>query len=198
MQPFLCPTSWQVTEAWHSPHRKRRPALWDPGWTRGNRSCHIWRQPKEGQTAALRPLTSPCLFTCLSAHLVFGSLSRLLVHPAESVQSCFKRRPDLVDHLLSLTETEGQRVNQIQIWPWRSFRNEQHWNSQSLCCVCRRLLWQRGHPGRSPECRLCSRYKSASAGCRTATKHKQLKVASRSPAKQCSSDTQNTEATPTY
>lgn len=50
-------------------------------------------------------------------------------------------------------------------------------NSQSLCCVCQRSLWQRGHPERSPECRQCFQCKSASGGCRTATNHNHLQPA---------------------
>lgn len=37
---------------WHSPHHKRHPVLWDPGWTRENQSCHRWRLPDGGQTVS--------------------------------------------------------------------------------------------------------------------------------------------------
>ena len=52
----------------------------------------------------------------LAVYLVFGSLSRVVVHPAESVQSVLKRRADLVDHLLGLRDTRtGDETDLHQI-----------------------------------------------------------------------------------
>lgn len=41
-----------------------------------------------------------------STYLILSSLSRLIIHPTEMVERVFKRRADLVDHLLRLMGRE--------------------------------------------------------------------------------------------